>query len=65
MFLRDMILTLLAFNLIANPILGLMILLRWPCSVWPMPTAGPDHWREKPHIKTKEKGELANEETVV
>jgi hypothetical protein len=62
MFLRDMILTLLVFNLIANPILGLMILLRWPCGVWPMPW--PDHWREKPDTKTNEKGEHTNEETV-
>jgi hypothetical protein len=65
MFIRDMILVLLALNLIVSPTLSLMILLRWPCGVWPMPMAWPDHWREKPHTTTKEKGEQTYEETVV
>jgi hypothetical protein len=62
MFLRDIILTLLALNLIANPILGQMILFRCPY-LWPAPIT---FWarREKPDLKTQRKGETPNEEIL-
>jgi hypothetical protein len=64
MILQNGILLLAAFNLALNAALGLVILLRYPWPVWHIPIRYPDHLREKPDLRTTEKGETSNEQSV-
>jgi hypothetical protein len=57
LFFRDLILVAAALNLVANPALGLMILLHWPHEAWLFPKRWSDRRRETLDTKTKEKGE--------
>lgn len=59
LLLRDLILLITVFNAVAS----LLILLHWPCRIWPMP-AWSSHGSAKPDVKASEKGEHANEKTV-
>ena len=54
MILQNGVLLLAALNLALNAALGLVILLRYPWPVWPIPMRDPDHLREKPDLKTTE-----------
>ena len=58
------IVMLAALNLVVNTALGLMILLHYPYFMWPIPIRRPDYLREKPDLKTKEKGETEHEQSV-
>jgi hypothetical protein len=62
--LQNGVLLLAALNLALNAALGLVILLRYPWPVWPIPIRYPDHLREKPDLKTTEKGETSNEQSL-
>jgi hypothetical protein len=55
---------LVALNLAVNTAVGLMILLRCPHFMWPMPIRWPDCMRDKPDLKTKEKGDKSNEQNL-
>jgi hypothetical protein len=58
------ILLLAAVNLVVNTALGLMILLHCPHFIWPITIKRPECLREKPDLKTKEKGETEHEQSV-
>ncbi len=62
--LHNGVLFLAALNLALNAALGLVILLRYPWPVWPIPIRYPDHLREKHNLKSTEKGETSNEQSV-
>jgi hypothetical protein len=57
MILQNGVMLLAALNLALNAALSLVILLRYPWPVWPVPIRYPDHLREKPDRKSTEKGE--------
>jgi len=52
---------LMALNLAVNAAVGLMILLRCPHVMWPLPIKRPECLREKPDLKAEEKGDKSNE----
>ena len=55
---------LVALNLAVNTAVGLMILLHCPHVMWPIPIRRPDCLRDKPDLKTKEKGDKSNEQNL-
>ncbi len=55
---------LMALNLAANTAVALMVLLRCPHVLWPIPIRRPDCLRDKPDLKAEEKGEKANEQNL-
>ena len=55
---------LMALNLAINTVVGLMILLRCPHVMWPIPIRRPDCLRDKPGLKAEEKGEESNEQNL-
>jgi hypothetical protein len=55
---------LMALNLAVNTAVGLMILLRCPHVMWPIPIKRPDCLRDKPDLKAEEKGGTENEQSV-
>ena len=58
------ILVLAALNLAVNAAAGLMILLHCPHFVWPITIKRPECMREKPDLKTEEKGGTEHEQSV-
>jgi hypothetical protein len=62
--LHNGVLFLAALNLALNAALSLVILLRYPWPVWPVPIRYPDHLRKKPDLRTTEKGETEHEQSV-
>ena len=58
------ILMLAALNLAVNATVGLMILLHCPHFVWPITIKRPECLRDKPDLKTQEKGETEHEQSV-
>jgi hypothetical protein len=55
---------LMALNLAVNTAVGLMILLRCPHVMWPIPIKRPDCMRDKPDLKAEEKGDKSNEQNL-
>ena len=55
---------LVALNLAMNTALGMMILLRCPHVMWPIPIRRPDCLRDKPDLKAEEKGDKSNEQNL-
>ena len=55
---------LMALNLAVNAAVGLMILLRCPHVMWPLPIKRPECLREKPDLKAEEKGDKSNEQNL-
>jgi hypothetical protein len=55
---------LVALNLAVNTAVGLMILLRCPHVMWPIPIRRPDCLRTKPDLKAEEKGDKSNEQNL-
>ena len=55
---------LVALNLAVNTALGMMILLRCPHVMWPIPIRRPDCMRDKPDLKAEEKGDKSNEQNL-
>jgi hypothetical protein len=55
---------LMAMNLAVNTAVGLMILLRCPHGMGPIPIRLPDCLRDKPDLETTEKGETSNEQNL-
>ena len=55
---------LMALNLAVNTAVGLMILLRCPHVMWPIPIRRPDCLRDKPDLKAEEKGDKSNEQNL-
>jgi hypothetical protein len=58
------ILMLAALNLAVNAAAGLIILLHCPYFKWPITIKRPECFREKPDLKTQEKGETEHEQSV-
>jgi hypothetical protein len=58
------ILMLAALNLAVNAAVGLLILLHCPYFVWPTTIKRPECLRDKPDLKTKEKGDKSNEQNL-
>ncbi len=65
MILYNSVLLLAALNLAVNAVVGLLVLLRYPWPVWPIPIKHPDHLRHRLELRATEKGETAHEKTVV
>ena len=55
---------LVALNLAVNTAVGLMILLRCPHFMWPIPIRRPHCMRDKPDLKAEEKGDKSNEQNL-
>jgi hypothetical protein len=55
---------LMALNLAVNTAVGLLILAHCPHLVWPLPIRRPDFLRNKPDLKTEEKGDKEHEQSV-
>jgi hypothetical protein len=55
---------LIAFNLAVNTAVGLLILLRCPHVMWPLPIRWPDCVLDKPDLKGEEKGDKSNEQNL-
>ncbi len=55
---------LMALNLAVNTAVGLMILLRCPHVMWPIPIRRPDCLRDKLDLKGEEKRDKANEQNL-
>jgi hypothetical protein len=64
MILQNGVLILAAVNLVLNVALSLMILLRCPHVMWRTTIRHPEHLREKPDLRTTEKGETSNEQSL-
>jgi hypothetical protein len=55
---------LMALNLAVNTAVGLMLLLRCPHVMWPIPIRRPDCMRDKPDLKAEEKGDKSNKQNL-
>jgi hypothetical protein len=64
LILHNGVLLLAALNLAVNAALGLVVLLHYPYSVRPIPARRFDRGYEKPDLKTTEKGETSNEQSL-